>query len=98
MIKQWAQELPRYHFTVVHRLQRMMRDVNSLNRFYGNPVQTYITIARMFADDDKAKRLAAFDKSAFHSALDPTRIGKDAPTTEAEPHVLTNLIIDSYSI
>jgi len=50
----------------------------------------------MFADNNKAKRPAAYDKSAFHSALDPTRIGKDAPTTEAEPRVLTNSIIDSY--
>jgi len=97
MIKRWAQELLGYHFTVVHRLQRMMRDVDSLNRFYGNPVQTYITIARMFADDDKAKRPGAYDKSAFHSALDPTRIGKDAPAIEAAPRVLTKSVIDSYS-
>jgi len=97
MIKRWAQELLGYHFTVVHRLQRMMWDVDSLNRFYGNPVQTYITIAQMFADDDKAKRPVAYDTSAFHSALDPMRIGKDAPATEAAPRVLTNSVIDSYS-
>ena len=51
----------------------------------------------MFADDDKAKRPAAYDKSAFHSTLDPTRIGKDDPTTEAEPRVSTSSVIDSYA-
>ena len=96
MIKRWAQELLGYHFTVVHRVQRMMKDVDSLNRFYGNPLQTYITIARIFTDDDKAKRPAAYDKSAFHSAPDPTRIGKDAPFLEAEPRILTNAIIEGY--
>jgi len=47
--------------------------------------------------DDKAKRPAVYDKSAFHAALDPTRIGKDAPAIKAAPRVLTNSIIDSYS-
>jgi len=97
MIKRWAQELLGYHFTVVHRLQRMMRDVDSLNRFYGNPIETYMTIAKMFTDDDKTRQPAAYDKGAFHSAQDPTRIGKDAPLPEKEPHILTNAIIDQYT-
>ena len=97
MIKRWAQELLGYHFTVVHRLQRMMRDVDSLNRFYGNPVETYMTIAKIFTDDDKTRRPAAYDHGAFHSAQDPTRIGKDAPLPEQEPRILTNTIIDQYT-
>ena len=65
MIKRWAQELLGYHFTVVHRVQRMMRDVDSLNRFYGNPIQTYTTIAKIFADDDRSRRPAAYDPATF---------------------------------
>ena len=37
MIKRCAQELLGYHFTVVHRMQRMMKDVDSLNRFLWEP-------------------------------------------------------------
>ena len=74
-----------------------MRDVDSLNRFYGNPVETYVTIAKMFTYDDKTRRPAAYDKGAFHYAADPTRIGKDAPLPEREPHILTNAIIAQYT-
>ena len=97
MIKRWAQELLGYHFTVVHRVQRMMKDVDSLNRFYGNPVQTYITIAKIFSDNDKAKRPAAYNQSTFHSSNDPTKIGKDAQIPESEPLILTNKFIEAYS-
>ena len=96
MIKRWAQELLGYHFTVVHRVQHMMRDVDSLNRFYGNSVQTYTTIAIVFADDDKSRRPAAYDPATFRTALDPTKIGKDAPIPPAPPHILTNTIIGRY--
>ena len=96
MIKRWAQELLGYHFSVVHRLQRMMRDVDSLNRFYGNPVETYDTIAQAFADDDKERRPAAYETSVFRTADDPTKIGKDAHLPEQEPRIFTNKFIESY--
>ena len=68
----------------------MMRDVDSLNRFYGNPVETYDTIAQAFADDDKERRPAAYEPSVFRTADDPTKIGKDAHLPEQEPRIFTN--------
>ena len=97
MIKRWSQELLGYHFTVVHRQEKMMRDVDSLNRFYGNPIETYETIAHIFRDDDKEKRPDAYQKICFHSAKDPTKIGKSSELDAREPRILTDIFIQNYS-
>ncbi|MGH7955061.1 MAG: hypothetical protein ACREOZ_03790 [Gloeomargaritales cyanobacterium] len=41
MVCRWSQELLGYNFTVLHRPERMMRDVDALSRFYNGLIATY---------------------------------------------------------
>lgn len=74
-----------------------MRDVDSLNRFYGNPIESYETIAQIFRADDKEHRPDAYQKICFHTAKDPTKIGKSSELDAREPRILTDSFIQNYS-
>jgi hypothetical protein len=65
-IKRWAQELLGYHFRVLHRPARMMRDVDGLNRRFDNPlIAQYCSVALALHDADIAARPAAYDPATF---------------------------------
>ena len=47
MIGRWAQELLGYHFTVVHRSNRMMVDVDALSRRVGPLIATHCIVGNI---------------------------------------------------
>jgi len=60
-----AQELFGYHFTVVHRPNRMMRDVDALNRMYGPLVSVYEEKIISDTHADSVTRPFSFQTQAF---------------------------------
>ena len=56
MIKRWAQELIGYQFSVIHRNAKMMKDVDSLNRFYEPEIAEFLKVAAILRRDDAKKR------------------------------------------
>ena len=65
MISRWAQELLGYHFTVIHRPARMMRDVDGLTRRFGPLIARHVMIACILAERDRQNRPSAYDQTAF---------------------------------
>jgi len=69
LIKRWAQELLGWHFTIIHRSNRMMRDVDSLTRRYGKTIATHIMVAQALHSRDKIHRPQAYSAEVFQSAI-----------------------------
>ena len=84
MVQRWSQELLGYHFTVVHRPARMMKDVDALSRRYGPRISTYLGIATILESIDKTQRPQAYDCSKF--STDPKCITK-LPRQQAQPTI-----------
>ena len=76
MIKRWAQELLDYHFTVIHRNARMMKDVDGLNRFYEPEIAEFLKVAAILRSDDAKKRPDAYDRTNFKTITVPTKVNK----------------------
>ena len=74
MVQRWSQELLGYHFTIIHRPARMMKDVDALSRRYGSSIGTYLGISNILTNVDTKKRPSAYDPSVF--ANDPGKITK----------------------
>ena len=53
MVQCWAQELLGYNFSVVHRPNRMIGDVDALSRRYGNLIVAHLYILNNLQDRDK---------------------------------------------
>lgn len=81
----WAQELLGYHFSCIHRCNKMMIDVDSFTRRYGTSIATHCTIACHLSSSDRAKRPNSYDPSLFEMLL--KKKGAGIP---ADSHVLTN--------
>ncbi len=72
MINRWSQELLGYNFGCIHRSHTMMKDVDSLTRFYGSAIGTYISIADILSQKDKTLQPSAYLASTFPKQ--PTKI------------------------
>ena len=58
MMSSWAQELLDYHFSVLHCPSRMMIDVGSLTRRFGNLKVQYTQVVTLLSHVDRKKRPA----------------------------------------
>ena len=76
-VRRWAQELLGYHFSIIHRPARMMRDVDALNRQCQDPLirQHHLRAAELHLQD-AAERPWAYDPAHF-----PTSALKPNPTS-----------------
>ena len=59
MICQWAQELLGCQFSVIHRHNQMMVDVDALTRRFGKLIATHCCIAHVLSEQDKKLRQKA---------------------------------------
>lgn len=59
-VKRWAQELLGYYFTILHRPERMMRDVDALSRMYDPLIMQYAATADANSLADRAARPQAY--------------------------------------
>jgi len=90
-VRRWTQELLAYHFRILHRPARMMRDVDGLNRRFDNPlIEQHCTVALALRIRDELARPAAYDSATFHSS-DPLKCRNTIPlvlSTSAAPVTL----------
>lgn len=91
IVSQWAQELLRYHFTVIHRHARMMKDVDGLTRRFGRSITTHIMIAALLAKRDAQQRPLAYTDS-FKTVEKPTKI-KTATNITPQAPILTHTAV-----
>ena len=89
-ICRWAQELLGYHFSCIHRSDKMMGDVDSLTRRFGTTIAIHLAISSILKAVDKRKRPAAYDKNNFITGL-----AKKLPSIPANLHTLTDSVISS---
>ena len=87
-ICRWAQELLGYHFSCIHRCNKMMGDVDSFTRRYGTSIAAYCAIASFLSRSDRNKRPKSYDRSLFTSLLK-----KKEAATPATLHVITDKCI-----
>ena len=93
MISRWAQELLGYHFTVIHRSARMMRDVDAITRRFGPMIARHMMIAAILSARDREKRPAAYEKEAFVSSKKASM--PETGTYEYDTPILINACVDS---
>ena len=65
MVCRWVQELLGYQFTVVHRSNRIMVDVDSLTRRYGPLIAMHCMVATILRQRDITLKALAYDSSIF---------------------------------
>ena len=56
MICRWAQELLGYHYIIIHRCERMMKDVDAISRRFGPSIAAHIRAAALFITLDRQRR------------------------------------------
>ena len=95
MIRRWAQELLGYQFSVIHRENKLMRDVDALSRRFGKSITSHILISSIFHYRDIINRPSAYKRKNFHSA--GGRNPKFCPDTVSSVPILTDSFITSTS-
>ena len=96
MICRWAQELLGYHYSIIHRCERMMKYVDSISRRFGPAIAVYIRAAALLITVDRQRRPLAYDKIIPNS----TSEAKYLPSHCLDLHVpvLTNPTISSFGV
>ena len=64
----WAQELLGYQFTIIHRPNRMMADVDSLTRRYGSLIAMNCMVSSILYQRDTVTRPFAYVTKIFHNS------------------------------
>jgi hypothetical protein len=67
-VMRWSQELLGYQFSVIHRNNRMMIDVDGLTRRFGPLIAQYCMIASILSQRDRAHRPMSYDPELFVSS------------------------------
>ena len=65
MVCRWAQELLGYQFSIIHRSNKMMADVDELTRRFGKLISQHCMIASILYHTEKIKRPEAYDEAVF---------------------------------
>ena len=65
VVQRWAQELLGYNFTVIHRREKMMGDVDALTRRFEENFSVYLCVAKILRDKDELKFPDSYDDAAF---------------------------------
>jgi len=97
MIYRWAQELLGYHFSILHRLARMMIDVDGLSRRLGAIIPQHLCVAALFHKIDRAKRPLAYTRSLASTPAD-TKIVHPQDGPSAPNPILISSLIASLSV
>ena len=95
MISRWAQELLGYHFTVIHRSARMMRDVDAFSRRFGPMIARHMMIATILSARDRMKRPEAYEASTFKTSKKASVFGPTNIDANQDNPVLVNNYIDT---
>ena len=96
MMCRWAQELLGYHFSILHRLGRMMIDVDGLSRRLGPIIAHHLCVAALFHQIDVANRPLAYTWNLANAPADT----KNAQSNDARSipiSILTSSLISSIS-
>ena len=65
MIQRWAQELFGYHFTVIHRKEKMMTDVDALTRLFISAYALHLSISFILLQVDRINRPQLYSSGYF---------------------------------
>lgn len=63
MICRWAQDLLGYHYSIIHRCERMMKDADAISRRFGPAIAAYIQAAALLITLDRQQRPAAYNST-----------------------------------
>ena len=86
------QEILGYHFTIVHRINKMMVNVYALTRSFGHLISHHIAIASLLSSRDHAKSNRAYDTTKF-SDLGNVKITKnDKPSRNPTPLLISDAL------
>ena len=92
MVFFWAQELLGYHFTIIHRSNKMMVNVDALTRSFGHLLSHHIAIADLLRSRDHAKSNRAYETTKF-SDLGNVKITKnDKPSRNPLPLLISDAL------
>ena len=95
MICRWAQELLGYNFTIIHRPAKMMGDVDTLSRHFGQLITSYLSIANILHVTDMWNRPFAYSSKSWEAFSKKRQ--KPAPLHNSPLPILTTSTITSTS-
>ena len=68
MVCRWAQELLGYQFTVVHRPNKMMVDIDAVTHRYGPLITMHFMVSTIFHHRDLQHKPLAYEHSLFFAS------------------------------
>ena len=71
-LRRWSQELLEYEFAIIHRVAKMMKDVDGLSRHINALIHRYLTQAARMRADDVAQRPFVYSYDAFNTCSNPS--------------------------
>ena len=94
MVCLWAQELLGCHFSILHRSNKMMADVDAITRRLGPLISQHCMIASILHNTDKIKILDAYDEALF-SKEEKVKVRTEVQQYRQEPVLIISNIIKS---
>ena len=73
-LRRWSQELMGYEFAFIHRVARMMKDVDGLSRHIDVLIHRYLIQASCMHLADRTKRPFAYSFDSFVACSNPRRV------------------------
>ena len=91
MVCRWAQEHLGYLFTIVHRSNRIMVDVDAITWCLGHIISRHIAIADLLISYDRAKCPCAYAATKFSNLGNVTIIETDKPSSNLPPFLTSDV-------
>ena len=95
MVQRWAQELLGYHFSILHRSNQMMIDVDALSRRFGSRITSHLMISKILSSRDVRKRPFAYDIESFQSSQ-RSKMDMDEKKIEHKPVLISKRITSIF--
>ena len=95
MVCRWAQELLGYQFSIIHRSNKMMADVDELTRRFGKLISQHCMIASILYHTEKIKRPEAYDEAVF-TKKEKVKVRTDVQEDREKPILIIDNAIKSF--
>ena len=92
MVCRWAQEILSCNFTIVHRSNKIMFDVDPLTRHSGHFISHHISISSLLISRDLSKRPRAHATTKFSDFVNVNITETDNPSSNPPPLLISDVL------
>ena len=98
MVCRWAQEILSCNFTIVHRSNKIMFDVDPLTRHSGHFISHHISISSLLISRDLSKRPRAHATTKFSDFVNVNITETDNPSSNPPPLLISDVLHQFFNI